>query len=273
MKNILKIELTRALKSKTMLLSLIIGTLITLSHVLIYIIPVSNFIDQALSYNKAMYSVPSVFAGWIGNAGYSMQSFLFYMLLPILVTIPFGDSFFADNKSGYIKNVLIRVKKKKYYLSKYIATFISGGLVIVIPLLINLIVSSMFLPSHLPQVISGYPIGAASMWSKIFYTHPYVYIFSYLLIDFIFSGLIATIALSISLISEYRFSVVFMPFLIYLFIYSILSSLGLSKFVPFYFLQFGYGMSSFITIVIQGLILAAITSTTFLIKGVKEDIY
>ncbi len=273
MKNIIKIELIRALKSKTMLLTLMIGSLITLSHVVVYVIPVSNFIDKALSYNKQMYSVPTVFAGWIGQASYSMQSFLFYMLLPLLATIPFGDSFFADIRTGYIKNVLIRVRKKDYYVAKYIATFISGGLVIVIPLIINLMITAMFLPSHHPQVTSGYSNGAASMRSNLFFIHPYAYILGYLVIDFIFSGFISTIALSVSLISEYRFMVVVIPFLIYLFMYSLLSSLGLWSYEAFYFLQPGYGNNSFITIFIQALILATLTSTTFLIGGVKEDIY
>lgn len=274
MKNLFKIELKRALKSKSMLFALAIGSFITISYVIQFVIPASMGIDEVLQYNKSkMYCPPTIFVGWIGNAGYSMHNFLFYMLLPILATIPFADSFFLDRKNGYIKNVLIRAKKRDYYISKYLATFISGGLAIVIPLLISLVITAMFLPSYPPQAREGYLIGAAQMWGELFFIHPFIYILGYLIIDFIFSGFLATIALSISLVVEYRFMVIIAPFLIYLFLYSLLSSLGLNNYEPLYFLQPGYGTCDYRIILYETLFLGIITSTTFLISGVREDIY
>lgn len=272
MKRLLKVELSRSLTSKSMLSALIIGLIIVLAQVFQEVIPASRFIEEGLKYNKPMFFPGSAFMHWISQS-ISMETFLYYMILPILATIPFVDSFFTDKKSGYIKNVLIRAKKKDYYISKYMATFISGGLAVVIPLIVSFLITSMILPSMLPEVTNG-GVFPTSMWSKLFYTNPYFYVLGYLIIDFIFSGLIATIALSVSLIADYRFAVLIAPFLIYIFIYSLGTSLGIIDYQPFFFLQSGgYFNSRFSVILIEMIILGAITSTTFLIKGGKEDIY
>jgi len=272
MKRLSKIELSRSLTSKGMLSALIIGFVIVLAQIFQEVIPLSRLIDEGLKYNKPMFTPGSTFMHWIGQST-SMETFLYYMILPILATIPFADSFFTDKKGGYIKNVLIRANKKDYYISKYIATFISGGLAVVIPLIVSFLITSMILPSIFPEVTNG-GVFSNSMWSKLFYTNPYIYILGYLIIDFIFSGLIATIALSVSLIAEYRFAVLIAPFLIYVFIYSLCSSFGITSSQPLFFLQpSGYFGSKFSVILIEALILGIITSTTFLIKGAKEDIY
>lgn len=272
MKRLFKLELYRSLTGKAMLSALLIGLVIVLVQVFQEVIPMAKLIDKGLKYNKPMFFPGGTFMCWIGQSVH-MEIFLYYMVLPILATIPFADSYFTDKKSGYIKNVLIRAKKKDYYISKYIATFISGGLAVVIPLIISLLITSMILPTMLPEVAYG-GVFPTSIWSKLFYTNPYIYVLGYLIIDFIFSGLIATIALSISLIAEYRFAVLTAPFLIYVFIYSLGISLGIISSQPFFFLQpGGYYDSRFSVVLIETLILGAITSTTFLIKGVKEDIY
>lgn len=49
--------------------------------------------------------------------------------------------------------------KKKYYMSRYIVTFISAGLVAVIPLVFNLMVVMCFLPWGTPVRATGlYPV-------------------------------------------------------------------------------------------------------------------
>ena len=272
MVKILKLELSRAIKSKAMLGTILIGLIITVAHNIQYNTAAINFINMASKYPKPMYSPPNAFTEWIG-ASYTAQSFLYYLILPILACIPFADSFFTDKKSGYIKNVLIRANRKDYFIGKYLATFIAAGIAVVIPLIVNLIITSMFLPSYIPNVSTYGQIGQVSMWSKVFFTHPYIYILGYLIIDFIFSGFIATIGLSISLIAEYRFMVIIAPFLIYVFIYSVLGSFNLESYIPLIFLQPYSYKNKFIIILLETVIMFLITASTFLIKGRKEDIY
>lgn len=207
-KRVLKIELYRAFINKLFIFAVLAGSIITISHVIFNVIPMTEFLDDYLNYDKPMMDVHGVFNKWIGGQSFTMQPFLYYLLLPILVTIPFADSFFTDKKSCYIDNIFIRTNKKNYYFSKLIAVFFSAGIVILIPLLINLMLTAMILPSINPQISGGtFPIVANSMWAELFYTHPYIYVFGYLLIDFIFAGLIASISLVVSFWAEHRFIV------------------------------------------------------------------
>lgn len=274
MGNMLKIELERAIKNKFLLISILIGLVITLSHLVQFVIPISKTLDDYLTINKPMMYPGWLFSTWIGGNSYTLQAFLYYLLIPILATIPFGDSFFLDKKSGFIKNVLIRTKKRNYYISKFIATFIVGGLVIVIPLLANFVLSAMLLPSMLPQASSGFDyINASSMWSTLYYTHPFMYVFSYLVIDFVFSGLIATIALAVSFFVEHRFVVVIAPFLLYLFVFSIFNLLGEIALEPINFMQPSFGQSSISIILIEALLLGIATGIIFHVRGIKDDTF
>lgn len=273
MKNkLLNIELNRAIKSKTMIFVILLGCAITISQIFTYVIPIAALNESIVVDNYPMMAPVSVFQGWIGNVNILPQSYMFFLLLPLLASIPFADSFFTDRKDGYIKNVLIRTKKKDYFIAKYIATFISGGLAVTIPLTLNLIFAAMYLPSFVPSVTQSFGIGPAHLWSKIFFTHPYIYLISFLILIFIFSGLIATIGLAVSFFIEYRFLSLIIPFIIYIFIYTVFGSYNMPQYIPFYFLQPGFEVCNGYIVLIETLVMALLTFGIFYFWGVKEDI-
>ena len=84
--------------------------------------------------------------------------------------------------------MVIRAGKMPYYLAKYAALFVSGGLAVVTPLLFNFLLTAMFIPAVRPDpsYLTAYGIGPASFLSMLFYAHPFLYVFAYLLIDFLF---------------------------------------------------------------------------------------
>lgn len=62
---------------------------------------------------------------------------------------------------------------------------IAGGIVVVVPLLMNLIACSIILPSVKMQAVVGfYEPRGFSLLSGVSYTHPYIYIFIELMIIF-----------------------------------------------------------------------------------------
>ncbi len=68
MKNkLIKIELSRAIKSKTMALVLFLGLLITLSQIFTYVILIANFNERVVMDNYPMAFPTTVFQAWIGN--------------------------------------------------------------------------------------------------------------------------------------------------------------------------------------------------------------
>lgn len=214
MQKILKIELKRAFYNKLFLISVLIGCIITGMQIYQNVLPM-------MEYNVNTYvEMPphSVFSKWIG-AGFTFWDDLFFIIFPLLASIPFADSFYIDCKTGYVKNIFTRTKKSDYYLSKFIAVFLSGGTTVIIPLLLNLYLSALCLPSIIPDVTAGtFPIFSNSTGAAFFYTHPFLYVFLYMLLIFIVSGILVTIALAFSFLVNYQYVVTLTPFMCLIFI-------------------------------------------------------
>jgi len=272
MKTIMKIEMERAFKGIGIKIALLIGMGLSIANLILHVIPRANnplvFFD--VNYQIFPYSV---FNSWMGaNSNYQYQ--LFIRLIPILVVLPYGISYFTDMKTGIVKNYYSRMKKSNYIIAKYCAVFASGGLVIVIPLIFNLLVTSAILPS-LVSANGTYSINANGMWSSIFYTNPYLYITMYLILNFIIAGFLGCIALTISQFVNNRFVAMLFPFLLCEFTNAITrySSINIIKGIAPYRifsisqLGFNYKESAIIVIVI----LFIVGYGLFYFRGVKDD--
>ncbi len=248
MKNIFKSELKRAIFSKEMLFAIIIGLIISIWHI-VSIVP-DNMIGADFESLFPLAYPLHVFNMWIGNS-YGIQPYLYYFLLPIIVVIPFGLSYYSDMKSGYINHICLRVSKKKYLMSKYCATFISGGIAFIIPLLINLMATAVLFPSILPQASDemGNTLTTSYILYKLYFNQPYLYIFIYFIIDFIAGGIVASIALAVSKFVSHIYMVVAYPLVIYIFFYSLLDMIGQSEYGLVYILNPGHGMKGIIPLI------------------------
>lgn len=273
MKQLIKLEIGRAFHGRMFYISILIGSILSLLQIIFHVIPDSMEIDLYLTEKDLPLLYPGwLFSSWLGGNVFDIESFLFYLLLPILAVLPFGDSYFTDRKSGYLKNVYIRTKKKNYLTAKGAAAFLSGGTAVVIPLLLNLALAALFLPALKPEPTAPYgSIAEESMWSELYYSSPWAYVFAYLLIDFIFAGIFALIALGISQAADYRFIVILFPLFLYLFIYSIAKLLRTYAFAPTYFLNPGFGCGNSFSIILgEGAALAGLGLGTFWIGGRQE---
>lgn len=226
MKTLLKIEIKKALNNKFFYVTIVIATLLTMlsaiSNIFAYM-KMQGLINESLELYGEMYYNPflpsdSLFTYWIGGETISLYYSLFFLLIPIFAAFPYGWSYYMETKKGYIKNVITRTDKKKYYISKYIAVFVAGGLAVLIPLLINFMVVSCFVPARMTSVIYDQYINIppTNMWSQIAYTHPYLYVFMYMILDYVFSGLIAGLCMTVSLFFKNRVVVVLLPFFLML---------------------------------------------------------
>lgn len=56
------------------------------------------------------------------------------LLAPILVTIPFAQSYALERNSGFSRNVLMRQSLRSYQASRLLANALAGGLVLALPL-------------------------------------------------------------------------------------------------------------------------------------------
>ena len=135
-----------------------------------------------------------VFQKWIGANWSSLYSWLYFMLLPLLLAIPYGGTFLEDIKTGYVKNVFTRIGKGEYLWSKFIVAFTTGILGLV-PLVLDFMMTASVLPALIPQASTGvYHIGADYLYAELFYEHPYLYLGIWLLQDILFLGMLAAVS-------------------------------------------------------------------------------
>ena len=273
MKELLKMEVKRVRESRTFRIALIIGILITVSQYIMYVLPCVQYLDKYKENPFGSLCPHTWYEKWIGGETISSQAYLFFMLLPVLAVLPHGTSLASDHISGYIYHVFSREKKEKYYLAKYIVTFVSGGVAVIIPLLVNLFLSICTLPSILPDKSTGTSMIAGDMmWVDFYYLHPNLYIIAYLGLIFVFSGLIATLALTIGLYEQNVFLISIVPFVCYLFLYALCYTLDCVELAPFAYLSPAQRVEhvSFIMVLLEMFILWAVPGGVYLYK-MKQD--
>lgn len=226
-KKLLKNELLRIIQGKGVWVSLLIGAILALSHVVMYVAPLSKSI---LSGNYPL----GVYAKWMGGENSTIQPVLYYLIVPVLVVLPYLGTISEDMNTGYVKNILLFATRREYYHVKWVLTFLTAGTVAVVPLLLNFFFAAMFLPLVMPQPGTGlYPLMADSLWAELFYTHPAIYLVCYLVLNFIFFGLLATVGLSCSLITQKGYICMLFPLFLYLAVYGITQVTGLHTWCPF----------------------------------------
>lgn len=284
MKSVLKMELYKAFKNRYFLIAFLCSTGIAVYGAFRmasgYVKETVPFYDHAGNFIEPV-KTATVYTKWLGGNFEGAYSNLFYFLLFLLCTIPYGWSLISEKKSGYIKNPLVRSKKGIYYFSKYIASFISGGFVIAAALTINFIICACFVPAHLPDLWNEISFGVPPdyVWADFYFSQPLLYAFLYVLLGSIFGGLWSTICLTISFIFRKSFVVMVFPYLAILFFnYISHSELFLAaprlEFSPMYFIiprQMTLSNSlAVIAVWIAGILLFDFAVVYF--KGMRKDV-
>jgi hypothetical protein len=231
MGKLLKMEFSRAFRNLCFVVAVGVGILISCWHFVENVYPLSNYVYEG------PYPISS-FGKWIGGENFSLQGVLYYMLIPIMCAAPYAESYFFDLKSGYANQLTIRFGKKQYVCAKYIVTFVSGAVTAIIPLLFDFLLTGLVLPYVVPQRGFGiFPIDADMVMAELYYSKPFLYHFVYFVLDAVYFGLLNIISLVAVHFTENRFLVTLMPFLVYLYTFSVCQMLGVGQFCPAGFLR------------------------------------
>ncbi len=101
--------------------------------------------DRAFMENRISFCSIMVFQSAL--SGYSA------MFLPVLASFPFVYSQSVERNSGNIRFLISRTKRRKYYLSKFICAVLSGGICIVLGVMLFGIFSFVIFP-HLGDYVA-----------------------------------------------------------------------------------------------------------------------
>lgn len=224
------------------------------------------------------------YGAWVGGEELSLASTLFFNILPIAAALPFSWSFYMERKTGYIKNIVSRVKKEYYYYSKIIAVFVSGVLVVLIPLILNFLMVSAFVPMCKP--FAGYTfynhVYFGNMWADIFYTKPMLYTVLYMALESFYGGIFALLSFAVTFYINNIFAVQLLPFLITIalgyiekLIFTSLGDVIWIEFVPTAFIhsRVSEGQVLSWSVILVTAILILFSLATIIIRGKKDEIF
>lgn len=197
MKNCLRAELWKATHNKMFYTTILIGTLIVALNVWEVHGSMQSFLDRIMDepygvvksaegYSLFMEAMP------FGVFGFSAE--LFYFIWPILATMPFAGSYLKEHREGISSQIISRCNVGTYFFSKYMAIFITGGIAILFPTVLDVLLCALISPSYVPTVgMSG--LDNRYFLAHLFYTHPWGYFAAWLPIIFIWGGVTAGLAL------------------------------------------------------------------------------
>lgn len=207
-------EIRRAFHSIEFRIAICIGTCLMIVQYFQAVYPMLKYIDSNVSIGMFPHSVFNKWAG-ANFGGGSFVPELYFMILSLLATLPFGASFYQDINNGYARQLILLTSRKEYLFAKYLSVFISGGMAVTAPLILNLLMTAATLPSIKPVIVLGYfPWQQPTRFLPyLVYENPYIYTFIYLGIIFLFSGGMACLALPITHLASNKFIVTIAPFL------------------------------------------------------------
>lgn len=211
---LLRIELKRLFKSKLFYVSLFIGLALSVGGFIECAKPHLNITN---GFNGGVETYPfSVFNSWMGMfMGLKPISTSYLYIFMLLAALPYCGFFCRDNKNQYILQYYSRMSKNKIHAARFIATFISGGLVAMLPLLLNLCATMMFIPALKPSGNGLFIHSGAYIMGNLFCEHPLIYVLIYVLQFFIYGGSFALVSLAVSFFIDNTFLVIISPFVTY----------------------------------------------------------
>ena len=269
-----KIELKRAMTGIGMVIALCVGLgCVCYKHYSVYE-RIQHSAELAAQYNIHIYqefAKITFYEYWMPCAMEVGTLYMFYFM-GLIAALPFGISYYRDKKSGVMKNICIRSGKKKYLLSKYAATYVSGGLAVVIPLIADLLIAKIWVPIDFVR-ITGTRLGARTEWEVFVVDHIYLAAVIIILTWFLFGGALATISLMVTSVADNFFTIQLTPFFVMLVLFYLPTFLPAKYniYFPFFFLTF-FSRSNPVIAVMVSMALTLLTFTIFMKTELKKDI-
>ncbi|TCK90544.1 hypothetical protein EDC19_2313 [Natranaerovirga hydrolytica] len=204
--NIFTSELKRAILNKKFFLLLLAG-------VILFCIDMTQYYGLEYFFKpEQLLLTPSAAEAWFYGAG-AVNPPIYVILAPILVVLPFSDSYWLDKNTNFYYSIVMRCKHTKYFISKFFSNIIAGGLVVSIPPLLILSIVMLIFPLELSKesFVRNYKFYTDFLMEK-----PYQYILLLSLLKFVFGSVYSTLALAVSTISNNKYLAMGTPYVFYL---------------------------------------------------------
>ena len=133
-------ELRRAFRSRGMLVVVLVAVMLAAGNLYSSLQMDRHFAEirkMMLEQHDVTYYPYIAFEKYIGDNMFLPYNGIYYILFPILAVLPFGTSLVRDEQLHYTRNILVRQSKRRYFLAKYIAAYVSGAVAVLLPLALS----------------------------------------------------------------------------------------------------------------------------------------
>lgn len=207
---LLRNELWKVLHSRALYVALALGVAIQLYNVCWNVWYVQEIYEDGARHAGG--ETRSLFILWLSAGVGNIAYYLFRTMLPLLALLPYGWSFVNEANSGYRNLVLSKVSRKGYFTAKYLGSFVSGMIVVAVPLCVNLLLNAMVCPAVVPSPNSMVvPVNPEDVMYLLFYSRPWLYSFLWIGISALWGGVLAGTALLISQVIHKTVFVLLLP--------------------------------------------------------------
>lgn len=262
MKRMIKNEWCRLLGRPSFWAALAVGCGISCWHFFQYV-----WGTDVLAYDNLP---ANLYISWIGANAYRMQSYWYFMVLPLLAALPFAWTFYEDMSGGYAASLLLRSSRGQYFKAKGMVLFLSGGISVDVPLALNLFLTATQCPALRPEPYVGTGPLTYCIGSRLYYLHPFCYELLYLALLFAAGGCMALGAAVLAYYFRFKVIGLLLPFLIYYALYCFSMVIDSNLYSPNYFLNPGMGMEDWKSLAMAGAGIAAAV-LTYAWKGKKYE--
>ncbi len=209
LRRLIRIELQKALGKNVWLIAvLVVGCALSVAAAYSEFEMCGPTISLALEQwnNKNVsYSSMTCFAGWMSARNASDASRTFFMVWPLLASLPYAWSWVREQERGVVAQQSLRSSLRETYLAHLVATFAAGGVALAAPLLLNFALCATFLPAQTPLILDILYIGGISNWSPLstlYFTCPLAYVAFWTLLCFVIGGLWASLVMALTCLSD-----------------------------------------------------------------------
>lgn len=145
---------------------------------------VAAFVVNCFSeFGRSIVDVHAAKYMYLGSDLAGSMYFAFSLLFPLIAALPFADSFYEERKRSTTDFCLSRISNNSYYFSKLIAVFISGFIIIAVPLLINTILNFVAFPLDSSIIYTNFSYAESIytnalntiLFQDLFSQHMYIY--------------------------------------------------------------------------------------------------
>ena len=162
------------------------------------------------SYAQSLYTV------WMPLSLVKSIPKMYFFVAPLFIGLAYSWSYRTDVSSGYANVLAVRSTRAAQSVSKALATFVAGGLVVTVPLFVNFVALACFVPAYMPDVTCFLvtALGLTAFMSELLFTQPLLYVLARTLIDFVLAGSWATFILAVSMFIRNPVTVVALPYVV-----------------------------------------------------------